>query len=277
MSVEVRLGKPRVSWTVLPLIAAGVAFGLGIALRSKPLRLGGAAASVVLIVGVVMLVLARSRRFGADNSAAISALGQGRYDEARTVFTRWAGRGPGTVAANARHNLGWTLLLEGRVGDAVTVLEDAARHHQHALRALSLLPTTRIDAALCHALLGQLEPAEAWIAMARDPAAGIRVASFAGMMALTQAVLTCRRGHAAQAAAGLAQARAEHEPTMTGDTLRMMRVVHAFCAGADSPREQGVVEQILGDLRPRHPREFAFLGGAWPDMHAFLAAHGLGA
>jgi hypothetical protein len=63
---------------------------------------------------------------------------------------------------------------------------------------------------------------------------------------------------------------------MTGETLRLMRVIRAFaCAAADGPRNQGLVERVLGDMKPRYQREFAFLGDSWPEMATFLAAHQL--
>lgn len=82
---------------------------------------------------------------------------------------------------------------------------------------------------------------------------------------------------AAEAMVSLEQAWTEHEATMTGQTLRIMRVVRAFaCAAADGPRNQGLVERVLGEMKPRYERELTFLGGTWPEMAAFLAAHRLG-
>lgn len=96
------------------------------------------------------------------------------------------------------------------------------------------------------------------------------------MMALLRAVIDCRRGRAADAMVSLEHAWNEYEAAMTGEILRMMRVVRAFaCAAGEGPRHQGQVERVLGDLRPRYAHEFVFLGGAWPEMAAFFAANQL--
>jgi hypothetical protein len=85
-----------------------------------------------------------------------------------------------------------------------------------------------------------------------------------------------RKGRAAEATVSLEHAWTEHEATMTGEILRLMRVLRGFArAAAQGPRNQGVVERVLGDMKPRYEREFAFLGATWPEMAAFLAAQHL--
>lgn len=139
-----------------------------------------------------------------------------------------------------------------------------------------MLPTTRADLALCYALLGKLDDAETWCAKAQEPMKGGALPTFPAMLAIVRAVIDCRRGRAAEAMASLEDTWAQHEATMTGELLRMMRVLRAFaCAAADGPRNQGRVERVLGDMKPRYERELAFLGGAWPEMAAFLSAHDL--
>jgi hypothetical protein len=100
--------------------------------------------------------------------------------------------------------------------------------------------------------------------------------SFHGMLALTRSIIECRRGNAEAARVTIEQAWTEQEANMTGASLRLMRVMRAFaCAAVEAPRNQGLVERLLVDLRPRYPGELAFLGGRWPEMAAFLAAHEL--
>lgn len=255
----------------------GIPIGLGIALDPHALFLGiGGAAFVSYLVGWTAIGLAKMRRYATENNLALGALGRGELAKAHDVFTRWAPNTYDTIGATARHNLGWTLMLEGRVEEAVTIFEDAAEHHQRALSRLGLLPTTRVDAALCHALLGKLDLADRWCAKAEEPVKGPPRPMFPGMLALVRAVIDCRRGRATEAMVSLEHAWTEHEATMSGDTLRMMRVVRAFaCAAVDGPRNQGLVERVLGDTKPRYEREFAFLGDSWPEMAAFLAAHRL--
>lgn len=96
------------------------------------------------------------------------------------------------------------------------------------------------------------------------------------MLAMLRAVIDCRRGRAAEATVLLEHAWTEYEATMTAETLRMMRVLRAFAhAAAEGPRNQGLVERVLGDMKPRYEREFAFLGATWPEMATFLSAQHL--
>lgn len=258
--------------------AVGVPIGIGIVSPPHALLLGiGATTYVAYLAGWIAVMVPKWRRFGTENNMAIGALGRGEVAKARDVFIRWAPSRHATISAIARHNLGWALMLEGRLEEAATILEDAAEHHERALLGQAMLPTTRVDVGLCHALLGRVDLADAWRAKAELPVKAPPRPSFPGMLALLRGVIECRKGHAADATASLEQAWTEHEASMTGETLRVMRVLRAFaCAAVDSPRNQGVVERILGDMKPRYGGEFGFLSTAWPEMAAFLAAHGLG-
>lgn len=216
------------------------------------------------------------RRFATENNLALGALGRGELAKAHEMFARWAPSPVPAISALARHNLGWTLMLEGRGAAAARILEDVAEHYQRPLLQNAMLPTTRLDTALCHALLGHIDVAETWCAKSEQPVKAPPRPSFPGMMALLRAVIDCRKGRDAEAAVSLEHAWTEHEATMTGETLRLMRVLRAFaCAAADGPRNQGLVERVLGDMKPRYDGEFAFLGATWPEMAAFLAAHHL--
>lgn len=276
ITTEVALGPPNPGpdWAIGALV--GVPIGIGI-VSGQALLLGiGGGLFGVGLVGSFALGIMRFRRFAADNSAAVSALGRGELAKAHEVLVRWAKVRNLVIRAMARHNLGWTLMLERRVDEAATLLADTAKHHERPLSRVGMLPTTRLDTSLCHALLGNLEVAETWWLEAQKPVNGPAHPSFGGMNALVRAILDCRQGRAAEAVVLLDRAWAEHEGALTGETLRMMRVVRAFaCATADGPRNQGIVERVLGDMRPRYEGEFAFLVGAWPGMQAFLAAHRL--
>lgn len=277
MVAGVPLGPPSRTLQRVVGGAIGIPIGIGIVLPPHGLLIGiGGAGLLAYAVGATALAIARMRRFATENNLAIGALGRGELAQASEVLVRWARDRHPMISATARHNLGWTLMLEGRVEDATRILEDAAAHHDGALIRTALLPTTRLDIALCHALLGHLELAEAWCAKAALPVKAPPQPTFPGMMAVLRGVIDCRRGRSADAVVALEHAWDEHEATMTGEILRLMRVVRAFaCAASEGPRHQGHVERVLGDLRPRYAYEFAFLGGRWPEMAAFLAAHQL--
>jgi len=277
MAAQVPLGSPGRLVHQLVGGVIGIPFGLGIVIAPHALLLGISAAAYCLYVGVFTAIgTVRMRRFAIDNNLALGALGRGQLAYARDVFARWAASGHLLIGALARHNLGWTLILEGRLDEAAKILEDAAEHHGRYLRRIAMLPTTRVDVALCHVLLGNLELAEAWCVKSAEPVKGPPSPSFPGLLALVRALIDCRSGRAAEATVALEHAWAEHEAALTGGTLRIMRVVRAFaCAASEGPRSQGVVERVLGDMRPRYERELAFVGGTWPEMAAFLAAHQL--
>jgi hypothetical protein len=277
MAIEVPLGSPRRTIQRVAGGVIGVPIGLGVVMPPHGLLVGlGGAAYVSFLVGWNAIARASWRRFATDNNLALGALGRGELAKAHEAFVRWALSRYTTIRAIARHNLGWTLMVEGHVSDAATILEDAATHYQPALTRQAMLPTTRLDVALCHALLGDFEKAEAWYAMAQEPVKASPNPSFGGGTALVRSVIDCRNGRASEAAVALEHAWEEHETTLIGGTLRLMRVVRAFaCAAADGPRSQGIVERVLGDTKPRYEREFSFLGDTWPEMAAFLVAHGL--
>ena len=276
IKAEVRLGPPKPIHLLIGG-AIGVPLGLGIVMQPHALLLGiGGIAFVVYFAGATVIAMTRLRRFNGENNAALGALGRGELAKAHEVFVRWAPRQPPIISATARHNLGWTLMLEQRLEDAVTILEDTAEHYKRPLTRTGLLPTTLIDTTLCHALLGNLDQADIWFAKSQLPVKPTPHPSFPGMVALTRGIIDCRRGRTAEARVSLEHGWNEHEATLTGETLRMMRVVRAFaCATEDGPRSQGLVERILGDMKPRYEGEFGFLGGAWPEMAVFLAAHHL--
>jgi hypothetical protein len=277
MATELPLGPPNKTVHRLVGVAVGIPAGLGIALSPHGLLLGiSGAAFLSYLVGWTVFVVSRMNRFSTENNLALRALGRGELATAQEVFIRWASSPVTAISALARHNLGWTLMLEGRVEEAARLLEDTAEHHRRALLRISTLPTTLLDTALCHALLGNLDLAESWYAKAEQPVKAPPRPALPGTRALVRAVIDCRKGRAAEASVSLEHAWTEHETVMTGETLRMMRVVRAFaCAAADGPRNQGLVERVLGDMKPRYEHELAFLGGTWPEMAAFLAAHQL--
>jgi hypothetical protein len=275
-SVEITLGKrrPGVASKLVVYAFFGCAFW-GIAAASG-LAIGiGGGVVLAYFTGFVAVALGASKRFAIDNNQAVTALSRGELTRARELYAGWARHWYHPVSATARHGLGWTLLLDGRLDEAATILGDLAANHAATLK--SSLRRTYADAGLCNVLLGKVDVAELLSAKAEEPIKGPSRPTFPGFLALLRALIACRRDRAAEARVTLEQALAEHEAVMTGKIIRIMRVAHAFAsAAADGPRSQGTVERILGDMRPRYERELTFLGVSWPEMAAFLAAHQLG-
>jgi hypothetical protein len=272
----VPLGKPDSSVVWFVSVAAGTVLGF-VAKAHLVFALGlGGGLIVSFYVGWAVFTNARARRFSNESNLAIAALGRGELEKARAIFVRWATSRHPVVSGLARHNLSWTLMLEGRIEEAVTLIEDTAVHHARGLARPGILSTTRVDAGIYNALLGKLDAATAWYEKAREPQRVAPMPTFPAMLAILEAVIACRTERAAEAVVVLERAWTEHEAAMTGEIMRMMRVVRAFAlAASGSPRSQGVVEQVLGDMRPRYAGELTYLGSAWPEMAMFLAAHRL--
>lgn len=277
VKTEVRLGPPDRTPHRIVGGLVGIIGGVGIVVPPHGVLLAiSGGVYLAWIVGWGIAAVAKTRRFATENSVAISALGRGELAQAQAVFARWARSHLVNIRAVARHNLGWSLIREGRLEEAVPILEDVADCHAKFLSSAGLLPTTRVDIALAHALLGKLEAAEQWYETSGAPVTGPPSPMFPAMRAMVRAVIDCRKDRAAEAATALEHAFAEHESTMTGELLRMMRVIRAFAAAtADGPRNQGLVERVLADLRPRYAGEFRALAARWPEMAAFQAAHRL--
>lgn len=258
-------------------VFCGGSIGLGIAVPGLSfLAVSGAGALVVIFLAWAILTHRAWKRFAAENNSAVGAMGQGDLVGAHATFARWANSRHPWICAMARHNIGCVLLTQGRLSDAASVFVDVAAHYERALVRVLLLRTTRNQAALCYALLGQLEAAHSWLQQAELPMPGAQPPGLEGSLAMTRAIIACRTGGADHIRAQLEQAWDAHEGTMPGSALRLMRVVRAYVSAAvDGPRNFGNTERILADLKPRYPNEFTYIGSEWPEMAAFLAAHQL--
>lgn len=273
---EVPLGPPFTAHVWFVTVGAGMVLGL-VAKAHLVLGLGFASGALaVSYFGWAIFANARARRFNNEANAALAALGRGELAKARDTFVRWSKSRNPVLSGMARHNLSWTLMLEGRLEEALTLIEDTATYYARGLASHGMLSTTRVDAGLYNALLGKLDAAASWLEKAREPLAASPRPTFPGMLAILEAVIACRTDRADEAVVVLERALAEHEAAMTGELLRLIRVTRAFAlAASGSPRSQGMVEQVLGDMRPRYAGELTYLGTAWPEMAMFLAAHRL--
>ena len=217
----------------------------------------------------------RMRRFMVENVRGVAAIGRGELEVARDLFWHWAEHARGSRAsAIARHNLGWTLMRQGELQHSIDVLADNDARNGRALQAVGLAATTAVDLALDHFLLGDVMAGERWMAETAERARVLAPVTLPAMQAFARAVCDCRAGRRADAARLLDERWAEYEAALTGDILRPLRVVRAFVTDG-GPREAGVVEAALAQLRPTFPAEYVFLGVAWPEMAQFLISHGL--
>jgi hypothetical protein len=271
-----KLRRQQWAWAV----TAGCLVLLGAMAYSDPTAVGFLIAAIVAIVGMFAIAIVRfqreARRFIVDNHAAITQIARGELDRARDTMYRWAAQTKQPrIAAVARHNLGWTLLRSGELQEAIDVFVANEKDHAKALAAVRLAPTSAIDLALAYALAGDSTAAERWVAETETRAEVPGLLSVPAMIAFVRAIVDCRRGRHAEAAALLDARWGEYEAITTGEVLRPIRVVRAFALGGAGPRNAGMADAALASSRPSHPGEYRFLGVAWPEMAAFIATHGL--
>ena len=241
--------------------------------------IGSAAVLALPVIGWIVYVVRlrrRMQRFLVENVQGVAALGRGELQAAHDLFWRWAEDARATRAsAVARHNLGWTLMRQGELQHAIDVLQDNDARNGEALKAVGLAATTAIDLALDYGLLGDVAAGERWMDEAAKRAREHAPLTLPAMQAFAGAVRDCRAGRPAEAARLLDERWAEYEAALTGDVLRPLRVVRAFAIAAAGPRDAGMAEVALMQLRPTFPQELSFLGVAWPEMAQFLMSHGL--
>ncbi len=239
-----------------------------------------AACPIVLLAVVFVVLFLRNyrqiQRFNVANGEANAALGNGDLVVARTIFSHWAqATKVPMVSALARHNLGWTLIREGRLQEAISVLTDNDTHHATLLALNPLGALSAADLAVVHALMNQLADAQQWLHVADTRVSEPPSTSLPGMQAFARAVIDCRSERAHEAACMLDESWAQFEAALTGASLRPIRVVRAFAHAAAGPRSAGISEAMLAAARPAYPNEYTFLGAAWPEMQAFLVSHDL--
>lgn len=278
-----RSAAPKAMWTIVVWAAIATICAL-LYLVSTPAQRGGvvtillvgAGAMVVLFV-INMVRFARHRRkFIEDNNEAIAALTRGDLKAADEIYWYWAENSKlPAMTALASHNLAWTLMRECELKQAIEIAADNDKNHRSALRAVGLFPTSAVDLALYHGLLGDLDGADKWFAEAEARAKELTTPTLPAMLGFARAVVDCRSGRADEAARMLEESWSEYEGVLMGETMRPLRVVRAFAIAATDPRNAGVAASLLDTARAAYPGEYAFLGARWPEMAAFLAAHQL--
>lgn len=238
--------------------------------------IGVCIAILVVVVGVgSVFTFRRWRRAQAEINDAVAALSRGQLDLANETFMRWSESKYTALSALARHNLGWTLMRQGRLEEAIAVVSNNDWAHERALKRISLYGISSVDLSLCCALLGKIEDAESWIQVADRRAANATNPSFPAMKVFARAVLDCRKEQCGDAARLLDEQWPECEAALRGSELRPLRVVRAYAHAAGGPRNSGVADNLLSSSRPVYDGEYDFLGVAWPAMRSFLVSHRL--
>jgi hypothetical protein len=135
------------------------------------------------------------------------------------------------------------------------------------------------QAALVHALRGDIPVAERWLQDARTRLAKNKDdrIGHAAHLCLAESILAARKGDYEGAAAQLDARWLELRYAFTADFFRVAEVVRSFAETQRGVRASNVAAERLIRIEPVQKGEFEFLGVAWPEMQLFLAAHDVSA
>lgn len=243
---------------------------------------GGMVFVVLVLAGTRALRRGRARRGGAwpiaelraKNDAARALLDRDRAEEAERAFEEIA-RNAGASSAHhaiAVFGVGAARIAQGQPERGVELMEAVLESGWGRAIAMSAQRGV-LEAGLASglALAGEIDRAERWLAEAKRRAPP----AHSGRTLYAEALIAARRARWDEAA------RLESEWTRAENDLalrprRALRVVIALM------RERGgaSAEEVDLWLRAIHPLTLGgalHLGARWPEMRAFLAAHGVSA
>ncbi len=283
--------RPLVKTLVLWLVLTGSFFACYHVLKTTPAeRASGPACvpnlgapylvSIALLGGLALLwwQFRGSSRFNERMAPGLAALQLGNLEDAARVFGTEARRYRGqlTLEPIALWNLATARTLQGEFGDAVEALVRVERwsglsfqSHVRALAAISLVEVL--------ALRGRTGEARRWLEEARRrfARAGSAWDGERWLLVSSEALLLVREGRGAEARTHQDRNWTLLEGAMSYTRLRRQWVLRAFAAAPPSgPRDDGEIDRCLATLRPARRGEFRSLCLEWPELAAFLSAHG---
>ena len=254
--------------TVVQWLALVVMFLLLRVLFSRPAGLqaldGGLLAAAATIGAFVVGFTVRNALLARQARRAVAAAQAGDEAQALALYRALEPRAHGPLRQAARLNLAYLLFHRGELEEGIRHLGLVERSHGRLPGDYGQIVADRL--ALGLALRGDLVAAEGWLAQARRrrPAAGLAPAR---LHLVAEAILVARRGDAARAHRLLSESWAEVEESAGATQLRPFHVVRAFIASAaGAPLSAEAAEAAAG------ARDHAWLGAAWPELAAFVAA-----
>jgi hypothetical protein len=242
-------------------------------------------APVVIVLVLVVVGLrwfwrsyALSVEFGLAMEPGRVAVAERRFAAAFDVFARNAAayaKKPG-YEASARLSLGNAQLWAGELTRAIDTFA-AIEKKRAVLFSSSVRTIAAVNLAFAQALLGQLDAAERWSTETRARLTKNRDdrLDYAARLCLAEATIAIRRGRSQEAAELLEKNWATMREVLSGNMMRVAELLRAFVDAAGGVRQSNTLTERLVRVEPVLPGELAFLGVGWPEMHAFLAAHGL--
>jgi len=194
-----------------------------------------------------------------------------KFVEAEAVYVEGRARYRffSSLRATFDHNIGVCALYRCEFDRAVELLEQARSVIGPWTAVLRYAASSQL--ALVHSLRGDVDAAARLLAEAESRGAERDRSA----LYLPRAIIACRKGEHEQVSVDLEGRWQDLETTQTGTAMRALRLLRAYALAHLGPRGAGQVEQLIAPLRPSEPGEFAHFAAAWPEMAAFLQAHGL--
>lgn len=236
------------------------------------------------LAAAVMLIVWFLRLFRVDDAYHLAqepgrrAMAYHRYAEALGVYLatlQKSSKRP-NYKALAQTKVADVQVRLGRLDDALATYAALERSNTMLLRS-GVRTHLAARTAFIHALKGDVPLAERWVAECRSRLAKNKDDrfSYGAWLCLAEAVLAIRKGDVAGAARTLDDHVLELRNAMNADTYRTVEILRAFGDAQGGVRASNAMAERLVRVEPVTPGEFAFLGVAWPEMKAFLVAHGL--
>lgn len=240
------------------------------------------AVAPVMLVGLLFFLFLRAYR---QNVAFALAQEPGRLAMAQRRFAEASGKFQETLPRFAKQpnyraavvmNVADAELRAGRFDAAIAACAEIERSRT-MLFGSGLRVRIATNMALTYALRGDFATGERWAGDARR-----RIAKnhedrigHAAHLCFAEAVIACRRGDPMGAVALLDARWNELRYALTADAMRSVEVVRAFAEAQGGVRASNTVAERLVRVEPVAPGELAWLGAEWPEMKAFLGAHGI--
>lgn len=252
--------------------AVGLAFGILQSLLAAPWMVVG----VFLIV--TLFVLRRARRGGQlaqANNEASALVGSGHVDSAVErfeVLVRQSQFQP-VLHALAVYNLGVCRHWQGRLEEAIALMEQARSAGWLRRRCRALYPGMLASLASAYALRGDLDAARVTLAEARARA----TSSSRALTFTAEVLLACREGRWREASTLADRALIEGRLHLPDWHARTLSALGAF-ALAQQPIgtvSAGDLARMVSGARPATERGFEGLAARWPAFAQFLRSHGL--
>jgi hypothetical protein len=235
-------------------------------------------AFVILMFSWFMRAYRQNSEFAHSQEPGRLAMAQRRFAEAEGAFRGTLPRFDKQPAYRAVVvvNLATAQLHAGRFDDAIASCAEVERART-LLFGSGIRTRIATLTALVYGLRGDVVTGERWTTDARA-----RIAKndedrigHAANLCIAEAVIACRKGDHAGAVATLEKSWNELRYSLTADAMRIAEVVRAFAEAHSGIRASNTVAERLVRVEPVAPGELAFLGVEWPEMKAFLGAHGI--